>query len=123
VTSSVLSTLGIDLDEVRVSVRATFGAGALDRLAQRRAHQPWQPWQPWRRPNRGGASLLAGTQGVAPRLKQALEHAAQAVGRVEGQLIEPVTLLLSVLEVEDALANRLLDDLGVRPSDLRAATH
>jgi ATP-dependent Clp protease ATP-binding subunit ClpA len=116
--AELLGTLGIDLDEVRAAVRQTFGADALDRLARQRVHQPWQPW---RRPNRACISLLAGSQSVAPRLKRAFENATHAADRDEDQLISPVVLLLGVLEVQDALANRLLDDLGVIPSGLRAA--
>ena len=116
--AELLGTLGIDLDEVRAAVRATFGSDAVDRLAQRRVHQPWQPW---RRPDRACASLLAGTQNVAPRLEQAFAHAAQTATEADDRLIEPVALLQGVLEVEDALTNRLLDDLGVARSDLHAA--
>jgi ATP-dependent Clp protease ATP-binding subunit ClpA len=116
--AELLGTLGIDLDEVRAAVRATFGSDAVDRFAQRRVHQPWQPW---RRPDRACASLLAGTQNVAPRLEQAFAHAAQTASDVDNRLIEPVALLQGVLEVEDALATRLLDDLGIARSDLHAA--
>jgi ATPases with chaperone activity, ATP-binding subunit len=49
--ADLLKVVGIDLDEVRASVRQTFGSDALNRLGRRRVHQPWQPW---RRP-RGGA--------------------------------------------------------------------
>lgn len=116
--AELLATLGIDLDDVRTTVRQAFGSDALDRLAQRRVHQPWQPW---RRPRRRCLSMLAGHMSVAPRVKQALELAAQDATRRGRSMIDPAGLLLGMVEVEDARANRLLRDVGVEPGDVRAA--
>lgn len=117
--AELLATLGIDLDEVRAAVRRTFGPEALDRLAERRVHQPWQPW---RRPSRDCFSLLA-AQGLSVlcRVKRALEHALEDATRRQRSEIDPAGLLLGMVEVEDALANRLLRDTGVAPAAVRAA--
>lgn len=116
--SEMLKTLGIDLDEVRAAVRTTFGTDAIERLGRRRVHQPWQPW---RHPGRRCTSLLDGSISVAPRVKQALERACLDAERRHRALIDPAALLLGMVEVEDALSNRLLRDVGVDPSAVRLA--
>jgi ATP-dependent Clp protease ATP-binding subunit ClpA len=113
--AELLKTLGIDLDEVRSAVRQTFGDDAVERLG-RPVHQPWQPW---RRPRRRCMSLLAGGMGVAPRVKQAFEHARRDADRRQRSAIDPAGLLLGMVEVEDALSNRLLRDAGIDPSEVR----
>ena len=70
--TDLLRSLGIDLDAVRAAVRQTFGDDALEGLGQRRVHQPWQPW---RRPQPPVHVAACGSMGVAPRVKQAFEHA------------------------------------------------
>jgi ATP-dependent Clp protease ATP-binding subunit ClpA len=113
--AELLRTLGIDLDEVRSAVRQTFGDDAVERLG-RPVHQPWQPW---RRPRRRCMSLLAGGMGVAPRVKQAFEHARRDADRRQRSAIDPAGLLLGMVEVEDALSDRLLRDAGIDPSEVR----
>jgi ATP-dependent Clp protease ATP-binding subunit ClpA len=113
--AELLRTLGIDLDEVRSAVRQTFGDDALERL-RRPVHQPWQPW---RRPSRRCISLLAGGMGVAPGVKQAFEHAGRDADRRQRPAIDPAGLLVGMVEVEDALSNRLLCDAGIDPSEVR----
>ncbi|MEX2552161.1 MAG: Clp protease N-terminal domain-containing protein [Actinomycetota bacterium] len=103
---------------VRAAVRQTFGNDAVERLGRRRVHQPWQPW---RRPSRRCISLLAGTMGVTPRVKQAFEHARQDADRRQRAGIDPAGLLLGMVEVKEALSNRLLHDAGVDPSEVRRA--
>lgn len=112
----LLKTLGIDLDQVRAAVRKTFGSDAIEQLGRRRVHQPWQPW---RRPSRRCMSLLAGGMGVAPRVKQAFEHARRDANRRQRPAIDPAGLLLGMVEVEDALSNWLLRDAGIDPSEVR----
>lgn len=114
----LLKTVGVDLDHVRAAVRRTFGDEALDRLSRRRVHQPWQPW---RRPSRRCTHLLSGTMSMAPRLKQAFERAGEEADRRQRAIIAPGTLLLGMIDVEDALSNRLLRDLDVDPHQLRQA--
>lgn len=116
--ADLLRVVGIELDEVRSVVRATFGPEALERLGRRRVHQPWQPW---RRPSRRCSSLLAGTLSVAPRVKQALEHAGRDAERRHLDAIDPGALLLGMVEVEDAMSNRLLRESGADPDQIRRA--
>jgi ATP-dependent Clp protease ATP-binding subunit ClpA len=113
--AELLKAVGVDLDEVRSAVRRTFGDDALGRLS-RGDHQPWQPW---RRPSRRCTSLLARTLSVAPRVKQSLERARNEANRRQLPAIDPTALLLGMLEVEDALSNKLLRHLGVPPEQLR----
>jgi ATP-dependent Clp protease ATP-binding subunit ClpA len=114
--AEVLRTVGIDLEQVRSAVRRTFGEEAIARLARRGVHQPWQPW---RRPSRRCTSLLAGNLTVATRLKRAFEIAGRHAERRPARQIDPACLLLGVVEVEGALANRLLFENGVDPDDIR----
>lgn len=114
--AELLKLMGINLDEVRASVRRTFGSDALDRLSRRRVHQPWQPW---RRPSRRCTSLLAGSMSVASRVKEAFELARRGSERRRRELVDPVTLLVGMLEVEDAMSSRLLRDTGVDPDVVR----
>lgn len=116
--AELLQTLGIDLDHVRSAVRATFGDEATERLGRRQVHQPWQPW---RRPTRRCMSVLAGAMGVAPRAKQAFEEARLDADRRQRPAIDPAGLLLGMVEVEDAMSNRLLQDIGIDPSRVRRA--
>lgn len=111
----LLKTVGVDLDAVRSAVRRTFGEERVRRL-RRPVHQPWQPW---RRPSRRCTSLLAGELSVARRAKQAFERARAHAERRRLPAIDPVGLLLGMVEVEGAMSNRLLRDLRVEPDALR----
>lgn len=114
--AELLGAVGIDLESVRSSVRRTFGDSALEDLGRRRVHQPWQPW---RRPTRRCMSILAGSMSIAPRLKQAFEHARRDADRRKRATIDPAALLLGMVEVEDAMSNRILHCVGVDPQLLR----
>lgn len=111
--TELLGAVGIDLESVRSSVRRTFGDSALEDLGRRRVHQPWQPW---RRPTRRCMSILAVSMSIAPRLKQASEHARREADRA---MIDPAALLLGMVEVEDAMSNQILHCVGVDPQLLR----
>lgn len=113
--AELLRAVGVDLDEVRAAVRRTFGDDAVEELGRRRVRQPWQPW---RRPARRCTSMLAGTMSVAPRVKQAFEHARKAADGRTGA-VRPTELLLGMIDVEDAMSNRMLSAAGVDPSTLR----
>lgn len=113
--ADLLRTVGVDIDEVRAAVRRTFGDDAVDRLGRRRVRHPWQPW---RRPSRRCTSLLAGSMGMAPRAKQAFEFAHRHSDPADGG-IDPARLLLGMIDVEDAMSNRLLIQSGVDPATLR----
>lgn len=114
--AELLQVVGINLDEIRAAVRQTFGSDALDRLGRQRVHQPWQPW---RCPSRRCTSLLAGSMSCAPRVKQAFEHARRDIARRQLDLIGPLSLLLGMIDVEDAISNRLLREAGLDPAVLR----
>jgi ATP-dependent Clp protease ATP-binding subunit ClpA len=114
--TELLASLGVDLEQVRSAVRRTFGDEAIERLGRRRVHQPWQPW---RRPSRRCTTLLAGSMTVARRVKQAFERAGREADRRGLPAIDPAMLLLGVVEVEGALANRILRDSGIDPEAIR----
>ena len=116
----LLASLGIDLEGVRAAVRRTFGPDAIEQLAGGRVRQPWQPW---RRPHRRCMSILASATQLSfmPRAKRALEHASAEAARRGMASIAPWMLLLGMVDEERALSNKLLQDLGVPPADLRAA--
>lgn len=116
--ATLLANIGIDLEAVRSAVRQSFGDDAIERLGRRRVHQPWQPWQ---RPRRRCVSLLGGSMGVAPRVKRAFELAAGDADRRHRATVDPAGLLLGMVEVEDAVSNRLLWEVGVDPGDIRRA--
>ena len=109
--AELLRAVGVDLEQVRAAVRTTFGEGAVERLRR----PVYQPWQPWRRPSRRCSSILGSGGSVAPRVKQSLERARQFVESRRPPLIDPAALLLGMVEVNDAMSNRLLRDLGVEP--------
>jgi Clp amino terminal domain, pathogenicity island component len=56
---------------------------------------------------------------VAARVKEAFERAAREADRRGVGLIGPPMLLLGIVEVEGALANRLLHDNGIDPAEIR----
>ena len=114
--AELLGAVGIDLESVRSSVRRTFGDSALEDLGRRRVHQPWQPW---RRPTRRCMSILAGSMSIAPRLKQAFEHALHGADGRKRETIDPAALLLGMVEVEGAMSNQILHRVGVDTQLLR----
>ena len=113
--AELLATVGVDLEAVRSAIRRTFGESVLEDLGRRRVHQPWQPW---RRPTRTCMSILAGSMSIAPRLKRAFEHAGREADRRGLTTVDPAALLLGMVEVEDAMSNRLLRRIGVDPQEL-----
>jgi HEAT repeat protein len=107
---ALLATLGIDLAEVRRRAEATFGPAALGRVAVRARRR--------RRQGRRCFPMLTGDGlGVMPRVKQALERASARSG--PRALVSPATLLLSVLDDDEAMAAHVLVGLGVDVSGLR----
>ena len=112
-----LEAIGVDLERVRSAVRQTFGDEAVQRL-RRPVHQPWQPW---RRPSRRCRSLLSGEVRMTPRLKESFEGARRHAERRQRPDIDPASVLLGILDVEEAVANRVLRDAGVDLDALRLA--
>jgi ATP-dependent Clp protease ATP-binding subunit ClpA len=93
-----LATLGIDLDEVRRRVEASFGAGALDRPRPRGGHIPF-----------------------TPEAKKALELALrEAVARGDRD-IRSEHVLLGVLRDDKAEAVAVLTRAGASREAVRAA--
>ena len=116
--AELLRTIGVDLGDVRSAVRQTFGDDALRRLGRRRIRAPWRRR---RDPYRRCKSVLSGAMGVAPRAKQSFERARRHADRRGQQLIDPTSLMLGMLDVEDAMSNRMLRNLGRDPDELRRA--
>ena len=88
-----LAALGIDLEAVRERLEETLGHGALEE-ARAGMLEPT------------GAAIRC----IAPRLKQALEHALERAG---DQPVRDEHVLLGMLNVPDSLAARALAELGV----------
>jgi ATP-dependent Clp protease ATP-binding subunit ClpA len=59
--------------------------------------------------------------GIAPRLKRSFERARRHADRRGSQLIDPTALLLGMLDVEGAMSNKMLRELGREPDELRRA--
>lgn len=88
-----LSTLGIDLEQVRARVDEAFGPGSLD----------LDP---------------AGCMRIAPPAKLALAYAAD---EARGQQVDDGHVLIGLLSVADCIAARVLAELGVSLTRVRAA--
>ena len=96
---AALAAIGIDIDEVRRHVEASFGEGALERGGPaRRGHLPL---------SRRGKRALEGA------LREALEHGDRQIGAEH--------VLLGLLRDERAGAARVLRGAGVEAATLRAA--
>lgn len=94
-----LATIGIDLDEVRRTVEATFGTGALDR--GRKGHKPF-----------------------SPQAKKTLELALREAIALRQRHICGGHILLGLLRAtgNDNIARRILSDAGVDLTALRTTT-
>ncbi|MBD0292954.1 MAG: hypothetical protein ICV70_05210 [Jiangellaceae bacterium] len=106
---ALLATLGIDLTRVRAHVEANFGRDAVTELYARR--------------RRGGRRLARGPLcgfAMAPRAKLALDRAHRAAKAEHRPRANTTDLLSGLLQVEDGLAVRLLQTLGVDLDALRA---
>jgi ATP-dependent Clp protease ATP-binding subunit ClpA len=100
--ADALALLGIDLDEVRRRVEATFGEGALARLPRRR----------------GSARRI---RCFTPRAKKALELSLREALAAGDREIGPEHVLLGLLREGEGIAARMLAGRGVRLDDVRAA--
>lgn len=97
--AAALATLGIDLDEIRRRVEATFGEGALER----------------RRPARGGHVPFT------PRAKKSLELALREAIAHGDRHIGTEHVVLGTLRDEKALARCILRRAGADPDRIREA--
>lgn len=117
--AELLRTIGVDLGDARSAVRQTFGDDALRRVGGRRRIRG--PWRRRQDASRRCKSILSGAMGVAPRAKQSFERARRHADRRGKQLIDPTALFLGMLDVDDAMSNRMLRELGRDPDELRRA--
>ena len=103
--AAALSTVGIDLDEIRTRVEAEFGAGALDEEPRRGGR--------WRRFGFGGHLPFGGDA------KEALELGLREAIDLGDRDYTRVHLLLGVLR-SPGLGLRIVEALGVPIGPLRA---
>jgi Clp amino terminal domain, pathogenicity island component len=129
--AEALAAIGIDLDEVRTRIEATFGPGALSRAVP--PHQRGRNGPARRRflhrsrrgpGHRGPDTAWVPARGhipFTPRAKKVLELSLrEAVGLGDNYIgLEHVTLAL--LRLHDGVVPRLLANLDVSPDTLRAA--
>jgi ATP-dependent Clp protease ATP-binding subunit ClpA len=97
--AAALGTVGIDLDAVRTSVEATFGAGALD--APRGKREP-----------RGHIPFT-------PRAKKVLELSLREAVAAKSGSIADGHVALGLLREGEGLAMKVLHDRGIDPAALR----
>ena len=100
---AALRSIGVDLDEVRRRIEASFGPGALDRRHRRHDRR------------RGRVCGLP----VMPKAKQALELALREAIRLGHRRIGPEHVLLGMLRL-DAMSTQLLQAQGVDLGRLRS---
>ena len=100
IDAEALSTLGIDLDEVRRQVEEAFGPGALDRT---RAAQGGK-----------GGSRLFGHIPFEGTAKKAMELALREALRLKHNYIGAEHLLLGLIHTETGAAHHILAARGVR---------
>jgi ATP-dependent Clp protease ATP-binding subunit ClpA len=98
--AEALTALGIDLDAVRTTVEATFGAGALDRPPS-------------------GPRDSAGHIPFTPRAKKVLELALREAIALKSKSIADGHIALGLLREGDGLAMKVIHDRGIDPADLR----
>ena len=99
--ADALAALGVDLDQVRATVEARFGAGALD------GERP------------GTAGHMPFADGSKRVLEQALRHVLSRRGRRRGRAIDSGHVLFGVLAVADPTVVRVLQQLQADPAALQ----
>jgi ATP-dependent Clp protease ATP-binding subunit ClpA len=104
--AEALGAIGIDLDEVRRRLEASFGPGALR-------------WRPGRRGRRRGP-LPGGHIPFSPRAKKVLELSLREAIRLKHNHIGPEHILLGVVREGEGLAALVLTRLGVDLDAVRA---
>jgi ATP-dependent Clp protease ATP-binding subunit ClpA len=127
--AEALRTLGIDLDEVRRRVEASFGPGALDHPPRRHGRRRL----PWRR-GRCEPADVTGPLPFMPRAKRALERALREALALGDRHIGVEHLLLGLLDPKVSrsvvrqdhdrgrranMATELLRHLGAQPEVVR----
>jgi ATP-dependent Clp protease ATP-binding subunit ClpA len=109
-----LASIGIDLDQVREAMEATFGPGALDDPGSGRRRRRWR-----RRARR--TATPPGRSPFAPRAKKCLELSLREAIRLRQPAITPEHLALGILREGQGLGCLILQRLDVSFDALRAA--
>src|SRR6266508_3401970 len=104
--AEALDAIGIDLDEVRRRLEASFGPGALR-------------WRPGRRGRRRGP-LPGGHIPFSPRAKKVLELSLREALRLKHNHIGSEHILLGMVREGEGLAMLVLVKLNASPEALRA---
>jgi ATP-dependent Clp protease ATP-binding subunit ClpA len=106
--AAALGAIGIDLEEVRRRVEASFGPGALY-------------WRPDRRCRRGRwPQRLAGHIPFTPRAKKVLELSLREALALKHKYIGTEHILLGLVREGEGLAMLVLTRLGAGPQMIRA---
>jgi ATP-dependent Clp protease ATP-binding subunit ClpA len=119
--AEALRTLGIDLDEVRRRVEASFGSGALDYpwLSLNAPRQQPRRRRPGRR-RRCEQAYETGRLPFMPRAKRVLERAQREALALGDQDVGVEHLLLGLLDPKNNTAVELLRHLDTDPEVIRA---
>jgi ATP-dependent Clp protease ATP-binding subunit ClpA len=129
--AEALAAIGIDLDEVRTRIEATFGPGALSRAD--RAVTRGHPARPLHRllgrgqrgPGRAGRDTApAPTRGhipFTPRAKKVLELSLREAVGLGDNYIGIEHLALALIRIHDGVVPHLLARLDVSPDTIRVA--
>jgi ATP-dependent Clp protease ATP-binding subunit ClpA len=105
--AEALGAIGIDLDEVRRRIEASFGPGALHWRPGRR-HQPRRP------------PMLGGHIPFSPRAKKVLELSLREALALKHNRIGTEHILLGLVREGEGLAMLVLTRLGAGPEAIRA---
>jgi hypothetical protein len=126
--ADALAAIGIDLDEVRTRIEATFGPGALSRAVPRggRGHPDRRLLRRGRRgPGRSGPDTgwvsVRGHIPFTPRAKKVLELSLREAVGLGDNYIGMEHVALALLRVHDGVIPKLLARLDVSPDVVRAA--
>jgi ATP-dependent Clp protease ATP-binding subunit ClpA len=104
--AEALGAIGIDLEEVRRRVEASFGPGALQ-------------WRPGRGCGRGRVPLFGGHIPFTPRAKKVLELSLREALALKHKYIGTEHILLGLVREGEGLAMLVLTRLGAGPEVIR----
>ncbi|HEY2277594.1 MAG TPA: Clp protease N-terminal domain-containing protein [Streptosporangiaceae bacterium] len=128
--AEALAAIGIDLEEVRTRIEATFGPGALSRAVPH-GHPSRPPLHRWllhrgqRGPGRAGQdtrpAVVRGHIPFTPRAKKVLELSLREAVGLGDNYIGPEHVTLALIRIKDGVVPHLLATLEVTPDTIRAA--